>query len=53
MTKRREIVRRLEREGFVNIGGTNHDVFVHPDGRRTTVERHREIKDLMAQIIYR
>jgi mRNA interferase HicA len=43
MTKRRDVVSLLEANGFINRGGTNHDKFVHPDGRWTEVARHREI----------
>lgn len=45
MVKRREVVRILKRNGFVNKGGAKHDTFKHPDGRRTTVPRHLEIAD--------
>jgi len=40
-TNTRKIVRRLEREGWVNVGGSAHDVFKHPDGRKVVVPRHR------------
>lgn len=43
MVKRRQVVRLLERNGFVNKGGTNHDRFEHPDGRWTMLKRHAEI----------
>jgi len=43
MTKRRDVVKLLESNGFINRGGTNHDRFVHPDGRWTEVARHSEI----------
>ena len=46
MTKRRDIVKLLEENGFENKGGTNHDLFVK--GKRTTVvPRHREIDENM------
>lgn len=51
MVKRRQVVRFLERNGFVNKGGTNHDRFEHPDGRWTIVERHREIEKPMFKLI--
>ena len=51
MVKRRQVVRLLERNGFVNKGGANHDRFEHPDGRWTTVERHREIEEPMFKLI--
>lgn len=50
MTKRRDIVRLLEKNGFVNIGGRNHDVFVKT-GFRTAVPRHREIDDALCDRI--
>lgn len=31
----------LERAGFENRGGRNHDKMVHPDGRVTIVHRHK------------
>ncbi len=37
----RRIIRRLEREGWVKVGGSKHDVFKHPDGRKIVVPRHR------------
>ncbi|MCL1916647.1 MAG: type II toxin-antitoxin system HicA family toxin [Desulfovibrionaceae bacterium] len=36
-----ELVKRLEKAGFVNKGGRNHDKLVHPDGRVTVVHRHK------------
>jgi predicted RNA binding protein YcfA (HicA-like mRNA interferase family) len=43
MTKRRDVVRLLEKNGFANKGGMNHDKYVHPDGRWTEVPRHSEV----------
>ena len=40
-TNTRKIIRRLEREGWVNMGGREHDVFKHPDGGKIVVPRHR------------
>ena len=37
----RELLSRLDRAGFVNTGGRNHDKLVHPDGRITVVHRHK------------
>lgn len=37
----RELIQILERAGFVNNGGKNHDKLVHPDGRVTVIHRHR------------
>ncbi len=45
MTKRIYVVRMLEQAGFVNMGGRNHDKFVHPDGRVTFLKRHAEIEN--------
>lgn len=53
MTKRRDVVKRLLDAGFVSQGGTNHEKFVHPDGRVTVVPRHREIGEATARSIYR
>ena len=53
MPKRRDLVRELERAGFVSQGGTNHEKFAHPDGRATVVPRHREISEVMANVIRR
>jgi predicted RNA binding protein YcfA (HicA-like mRNA interferase family) len=44
-TSRREIIARLEREGWVNRGGGNHDIFQHPERKgRVVVPRHREVQ---------
>lgn len=51
MTKRRDVVSKLLRAGFVSKGGTNHEVFVHSDGRHTTVPRHKEIREATAKSI--
>ena len=40
-TNTRKIIRRLKREGWVNVGGGEHDVLKHPDGRKVVVPRHR------------
>lgn len=51
-TSRREIIARLEREGWVNRGGGNHDVFVHERLKgRVVVPRHRELKTGTARSI--
>ena len=44
-TNRRKIVRRLERDGWINDGGSRHDIFVHPDRPdiEIAVPRHREL----------
>jgi predicted RNA binding protein YcfA (HicA-like mRNA interferase family) len=36
-----ELIKRLEKAGFVNIGGRNHDKLAHPDGRITVIHRHK------------
>ncbi|MCL2178644.1 MAG: type II toxin-antitoxin system HicA family toxin [Proteobacteria bacterium] len=36
-----ELISRLEKAGFINKGGRNHDKLSHPDGRVTVVHRHR------------
>jgi mRNA interferase HicA len=51
MTKKRDVVRLLESNGFINKGGANHDKYVHPDGRWTEVARHSEIPELTAKKI--
>ncbi len=37
----RKLIQILEKEGFVFVGGTNHAKYVHPDGRKTLVHRHK------------
>ncbi len=36
-----ELIRRLEKAGFINAGGRNHTKLAHPDGRVTVVHRHK------------
>jgi predicted RNA binding protein YcfA (HicA-like mRNA interferase family) len=51
-TNTRKIIARLEREGWTNRGGANHDVFVHPTRKgRVVVPRHRELKPGIARSI--
>ena len=52
-TKTRLIIRRLEREGWVNAGGGSHDKFEHPDkpGVVIMVPRHREVSPGVARSI--
>lgn len=45
MTKRRDLVRLLEKSGFTNVGGAKHDKFIHADGRWTEVPRHSEVSE--------
>lgn len=41
---RREIVARLEREGWINTGGGSHDIFRKPGVKDVVVvPRHREV----------
>ncbi len=36
-----ELIKRLEKAGFINTGGRNHTKLAHPDGRVTVVHRHK------------
>lgn len=45
MVKRKDVLNFFISEGFKLKGGTNHDKLVHPDGRWTTIGRHKEIND--------
>lgn len=50
MTKRRDVVKFLEQNGFESVGGTNHEKFTN--GKTTVlVKRHREIPDETFEII--
>lgn len=41
---RAKVVRRLESEGWVNVGGGKHDVFRHPrKAGAAIVPRHRQL----------
>ncbi|MEM6728879.1 MAG: type II toxin-antitoxin system HicA family toxin [Pseudomonadota bacterium] len=51
MAKRSDIIRLLEKAGFISKGGAKHERWVHPDGRFTTVGRHREIPTPTARLI--
>lgn len=44
-TNTRKIIARLERDGWVNVGGGGHDRFVNKDrhGVMIAVPRHREL----------
>lgn len=43
-TSRAKIVRRLEREGWINEGGGKHDIFRHPGrGIVFALPRHRTV----------
>lgn len=41
--KRTDLIRKLEKAGFKNTGGGEHDVFTHPDGRSVPIPRHKNI----------
>ena len=49
----REIVARLEKDGWVNIGGGSHDRFVSErrPGVMITVPRHKELSSGVARSI--
>ena len=49
----RKIVGRLQREGWISIGGTRHDQFVHPKRPDVliVVPRHRSISTGVARDI--
>ncbi len=49
---RRKIVGRLENEGWVNIGGGEHDLF-SKDGKIIAVPRHRTISQGVARSIFK
>jgi predicted RNA binding protein YcfA (HicA-like mRNA interferase family) len=53
--KRSDLVRHLQKHGCVLLReGSKHSVFVNPGSRRvSTVPRHREINDYLAQKICR
>ncbi len=52
-TNTRKVVRRLEREGWVNVGGGKHDKFDHPakPGVTIMVPRYRELTPRVARSI--
>ena len=41
--KRRDVVRKLAKAGFVAKEGANHTRMAHADGRWTVIGRHAEI----------
>ena len=53
MTKRRDVVRALMAAGFEPDGGTNHERYVHADGRWTVVPWHREVREQTVRLIER
>ena len=51
-TNTREIIARLEREGWTNTGGGGHDNYRHPEmPGRIVVPRHRELSPGVARSI--
>ncbi len=54
-TSRRQIVARLEAEGWSNLGGGKHDRFTHPDKPEAfvIVPRHRTLTPGVARSIAR
>jgi predicted RNA binding protein YcfA (HicA-like mRNA interferase family) len=51
-TNTRKIIARLEREGWVNVGGSKHEKFRHPDKREPImVPRHRTVTPKVARSI--
>lgn len=52
MTKRRDLIRELERAGFESAKGTKHGKYQKGD-ITVMVPRHAEIKDQMANVIRR
>lgn len=47
MVKKRAVIKYFELLGFKFKKGTNHDMLIHPDGRRTVCGRHTEISNQM------
>lgn len=51
-TNTRKVIRILERDGWVCVGGTNHDKFEHPTKPGLiVVPRHRELSPGVAKTI--
>jgi len=48
---RSKVIRALRRAGFVEHQGGKHTIMEHPDGRYTTIPRHRRIKPLLLKKI--
>jgi len=51
--KRQKLIQHIQSYGCVlEREGHNHSIFRNPDnGRRSTIARHSEIKDVMANVI--
>lgn len=45
------VVRALQRAGFQVEEGAGHTLLKHPDGRYTTVPRHRTVKPGLLRLI--
>ena len=51
-TNTRKIVARLKREGWIDVGGTKHAKFTHPDHRAPIqVPRHTTVTPRVARSI--
>ena len=52
-TNTRKVIARLEKDGWINIGGGSHDRFVNDTqpGVMITVPRHRELSPGVARSI--
>jgi predicted RNA binding protein YcfA (HicA-like mRNA interferase family) len=48
---RAKVIRALRRAGFQQRQGGSHTIMVHPDGRYTTIPRHRRINPLTLKTI--
>jgi predicted RNA binding protein YcfA (HicA-like mRNA interferase family) len=46
-----KVIRALQRAGFEKHEGSNHTIMHHPDGRMTTIPRHRRINPLTLKSI--
>jgi predicted RNA binding protein YcfA (HicA-like mRNA interferase family) len=51
-TSTRKVINRLKAEGWVEVGGSKHDTFEHPDRTETLiVPRHKELSPGVARSI--
>ena len=49
---RARVVRRLESEGWINLGGGKHDLFRHPERNGVAiVPRHRQLTPGVARTV--
>lgn len=51
ITNRRQIVKRLEAEGWTSVGGGEHENFEKAGHRQIQVPRHRELSPGVARFI--